>query len=231
MQESAVKDFFEAWSIYETVLENNYMFHDEIYQEVQRFIKNHYSEKPFSILDLGCGSARHFASALAESSVSHYCGYDLSEIALNQARQNLADLDCPLELHQGDLLDGLKTNQGSFDLIFSSFALHHLAKEEKELFFQLAYQKLVEDGILLVIDVMREENEDRQTYFNNYCGWMKSDWKMMSVESLEAISCHIQDYDFPEKASEMKLMATNAGFKISRKINQFHWHQMWYFEK
>jgi cyclopropane fatty-acyl-phospholipid synthase-like methyltransferase len=46
-----------------------------------------------------------------------------------------------------------------FDLIFSSFTLHHLVSTDKTAFFQLAYSCLNENGRLLLIDVMREEDE------------------------------------------------------------------------
>ena len=35
MKEAAVREFFDAWSLYDQVLDQNYMFHEELYQDVQ----------------------------------------------------------------------------------------------------------------------------------------------------------------------------------------------------
>ncbi|MBL8252822.1 MAG: hypothetical protein JNJ76_04380 [Candidatus Competibacter sp.] len=61
MNEATIKEFFDAWAIYDQVLDHNYMFHREIYQDVGRVIARRYAERPFAVLDLGCGSARHLA--------------------------------------------------------------------------------------------------------------------------------------------------------------------------
>lgn len=228
---AGARELFDEWSIYDQVLDHNYMFHDDIYRDVERLLADQYGKRPFAILDLGCGSARHLSRALQGRSVRRYVGYDLSEAALAHANGNLVDLGCPVELYRGDLLDGLRTTGGPFGLIFCSFALHHLAAADKEVFFQLAYQRLKEDGILLLIDVMREENEERRVYLDHYCGWLRSEWKALSPEALDALCDHIRNNDFPETAAEFHAMATAAGFSRYVEIDRFRWHRIWYFEK
>ncbi len=207
IKKATVREYFNGWSLYDQILNHNYMFHQELYQDVQHLLGNRYAENPVTFLDLGCGSARHLATALKDCSLSCYVGYDLSEVALFHARSNLSGLDCPIELHQGDLLEGLRSNRRQFDLIFSSFALHHLDSAEKEVIFQLAYEGLKEDGLLLLIDVMREEDEDLQLYWERYCSWMKSEWKSIQPEELDVICDHIRNSDLPEMASVLCAMA------------------------
>lgn len=231
MNQSIVKKFFDNWSIYEKVLAHNYMFHDDIYRDVQHFIASHYADRPFALLDLGCGSALHLAHALKSSSIGRYSGYDLSDLALAHAARNLAGLGCPIELHQGDLLEGLKANRKTFDLIFSSFALHHFVSTDKTVFFQLAYQNLSENGRLLLIDVMREENEDQTLYLARYCDWLRSNWKALKPEELDALCDHIENHDFPEMASTLSAMAMDAGFDRGIEINRFRWHHTLCFKK
>lgn len=231
MKEAIGGGFFDTWVLYDHVLDNNYMFHDEIYQDVQRLIADRYKDRPFALFDLGCGSARHLARALKGSSICRYIGYDLSRRALAHAARNLAGLNCPIELHHGDLLESLKASGERFDLIFSSFALHHLVSAEKMAFFQLAYKGLREDGMLLLIDVMREEDEDYRLYLDRYCGWVRSEWKTMPPEALDAICNHIRNNDFPETASELHAMATHAGFSRCIDIDHFRWHRTLRFEK
>jgi cyclopropane fatty-acyl-phospholipid synthase-like methyltransferase len=231
MTKAVGREFFDEWSIYDQVLDHNYMFHDEIYQDVRRLLADHYGKRRFTLLDLGCGSARHLGPALEGRSVSRYLGYDLSDVALTHAARNLAGLGCPVELNQGDLLEGLRTSNERFDLIFSSFVLHHLVSAEKKVFFQLAYQKLSENGLLLLIDTTREEDEDPRLYLDRYCGWLRSEWEALSPEALDFICDHIRNNDFPETISEIHAMASSANFSRCFEINRFRWHHTWCFEK
>jgi cyclopropane fatty-acyl-phospholipid synthase-like methyltransferase len=225
------REFFKAWSTYDQVLENNYMFHRELYQDVQHLLGNRYAEKPFTLLDLGCGSALHLAIALSNCSIKRYVGYDLSEIAIVHAKNKLSRLGCPVELHQSDLLEGLRGNREQFDLIFSSFALHHLSSVEKQDLFQLAYERLKKNGFLLLIDVMREEDEDLQLYLERYTSWLRSEWKSIQQKGLTAICDHIRNYDFPEMVSGLCEMSIQTGFSEHYELSRFRWHRTWCFEK
>ncbi len=231
MTQAAKENFFDAWAIYEEVLDRNYMFHDEIYRGVQRFLADRFATRSFAILDLGCGSARHLAQALRGRSVRAYVGYDLSAEALDQARSNLASLSCPVELCEGELLEGLRASDEPFDLIFSSFALHHLSSVEKVSFFKTAYSKLNENGTLLLIDTMRDEDEMLPIYLDRYCSWLRAAWKALSREALDAFCDHIRDNDFPETVSELRTMASRAGFGPGVEVNRFRWHHTLCFEK
>jgi hypothetical protein len=51
MNQSIVKEFFDNWSIYDKVLAHNYMYHDDIYRDVQHFITSHYADRPFALFD------------------------------------------------------------------------------------------------------------------------------------------------------------------------------------
>ena len=115
MTSSNANNFFDEWSIYDQVLDHNYMYHDEIYGDVRRILADRYENRPFVLLDLGCGSARHIARALQGRSVSRYVGYDLSDVALAHARRNLTALGCPVELRHGDLLEGLSVGGETFE--------------------------------------------------------------------------------------------------------------------
>jgi hypothetical protein len=64
MKETMEREFFEAWPLYDQVLENNHILHEELYQDVEHLIANPYVECPFMLLDLGYGSVRHLVYAL-----------------------------------------------------------------------------------------------------------------------------------------------------------------------
>ena len=97
---TSAANFFDEWSIYDQILTHNYMYHDEIFEDVRHFLAARYDNTPFNILDLGCGSALHLARALENRSVSGYLGYDLSDAALAHAESNLKFLNCAVELER-----------------------------------------------------------------------------------------------------------------------------------
>jgi len=228
----AIKNsFFDEWSVYDQVLDHNYMHHDDIYRDVQRFLADRYDDRPFTLLDLGCGSARHLAQALKGCSIIRYVGYDLSDVALAHASGNLSLIGCPFELHQGNLLNGLRTINETVDVVFTSFALHHLATAEKEMFFQSAYERLRKDGILLLIDTMREESEERSVYLDRYCAWLRSNCETLSPAALDLLCAHIRSCDFPETALTLGAMATRAGFGRGVEISRIGWHHTLCFDR
>lgn len=231
MTKAGANNFFDEWSIYEQVLDHNYMHHDDIYREVQNFLADRYAMQSITLLDLGCGSARHLAQVLKGRSISHYIGYDLSDVALAHAARNLNGLGCPVELHQGELLQGLKASGEEFDVIFTSFALHHLASAEKELFFQLAYERLRKNGILLLIDTMREEGEERPVYLDRYCAWLRSNCETLTPTALDLLCDHVRGDDFPETTATLSAMATRAGFGRGVEISRMGWHHTWCFDR
>src|SRR3990172_4122349 len=225
------KNFFDEWSVYDQVLDHNYMHHDEIFRDVGRFFAERFDDRPFTLLDLGCGSARHLARALKGRSISRYIGYDLSDVALAHATRNLNGLGCAVELHEGELLQGLRASGEEFDVIFTSFALHHLATAEKEMFFQSAYERLRNDGILLLVDTMREEGEERPVYLDRYCAWLRFRCKTLAPATLDLLCDHIRGNDFPETAATLSAMATRAGFGRGEEITRMGWHHTWCFDR
>ena len=223
------RNFFDEWAIYDQILAHNYMHHDDIFRDVERFLADRFGNLRFSLLDLGCGSAYHLIRALRGRSVSRYVGYDLSDVALEHAASNLADLACLKELRRRDLLDAVRTGGEIFDVIFSSFALHHLSSVQKTEFFQSAHERLSVGGVLLLIDTMRDDGEERAVYLDRYCSWLRSRCKTLSTDALDFLCEHIRNNDFPETITDFGAIAIKAGFCEPIEINRFRWHHTWYF--
>jgi SAM-dependent methyltransferase len=231
MNHEVIKTFFDAWDVYGEVLERDYMFHNELFAEVGRTVGELFGDAPFSVMDLGCGSARHISNALQGRNVSRYIGYDLSNVALAHARENLATLNCVIELRRADLFAGLDDGSGRVDLIFSSFAVHHLQGADKELFFRRALRRLTQNGRLLMIDIAREEGESREAWLERYCGWMEKDWTGLPPQALELACGHIRENDYPESSETLHRMAGEAGFGVVKDVCRFGAHQEWLFAK
>ncbi|HEX2931501.1 MAG TPA: class I SAM-dependent methyltransferase [Candidatus Binatia bacterium] len=231
MSKNGPGNFFDEWSIYDEILAHNYMHHDDIFRDVRRFFADRYGETPFTILDLGCGSARHLAQALQGRAVKRYVGYDISTVALSHAARNLAALNCPVDLRHGDLLDGVKADGEKFDVIFTSFALHHLSAQQKDAFLAAASQTLKRDGTLMLIDTMREDDENRVDYLERYCVWLGSRCATLSPQAQELLFAHVRANDFPESARDLEQMATRAGFCLPIQLNRFRWHRAWLLDR
>ncbi len=228
VQETEAENIFDTWDIYQKIVSANNMFHLEIYADVAAILQT--LEGGFSVLDLGCGDAVNLASVLMPLPVGHYCGVDLSKTALALADQNLKGLACPIEWRCGDLLQELHTLDKKYDVIFTSFALHHLNYAEKCEFFQAAHAHLNAGGFLLMIDVVREEHEDLPGYLAAYCGWLRDDWQGIDGRE-KAIACqHIMENDFPETLLTLQAFSVQAGFTACRTISRYQWHNVLRFD-
>ncbi|MFM6283053.1 MAG: class I SAM-dependent methyltransferase [Dolichospermum sp.] len=98
-----VEEFFnKQWKIYQKVLNNNYMSHNEIYGILHKFLVSNF-QKPFKMLDLGCGDASFTSLVLSNTNITSYHGVDLSIAALEIAQGNLENINCDITLIQGDL--------------------------------------------------------------------------------------------------------------------------------
>ncbi|WP_161575449.1 class I SAM-dependent methyltransferase [Beggiatoa leptomitoformis] len=223
----SVEDYFgtmDVWSIYHRVVTANNLSHREIYTDVARVLSE--LEDEFSFLDLGCGDATYSAPILVNLPITYYCGVDLSATALELAEKNLSLLACPVELHKIDLLQALQNTKRQYDVIFSSFAIHHLSYEEKSYFFQSVIKRLSKNGILLLVDAMREENEDLPTYLQRYCYHIRNEWQGIRPEEKELVCCHVMENDFVETASTLEFMAKQAGFSSCQNVSKYSAHQV-----
>jgi cyclopropane fatty-acyl-phospholipid synthase-like methyltransferase len=226
-----VGEFFNAWTIYRKVLTNNYMHHRGIYQAVSTLLAEQRATQPFKLLDLGCGDASFIAQALHGISIQHYVGFDLSDPALALAAENIAPLGCQAELINIDFMEGLAQTKERFDIVFTSYALHHLSQEEKAEFFRLAHSVLTENGLLLIIDVMREPNESLPVYLDNYCQWVREEWLQLDEQDLTALIQHIRHNDLPENAAILSALAEAENFYPATSLYHTTWHQALLFNK
>jgi len=98
--------------------------------------------EPTSVLDLGCGDGRLAALVVDQCpSITRVVGVDGSPPMLERARERFAvnvDITRTVDIRQGDLSDDIGS-LGSFDVVVSGFAIHHLEHPRKrELFAEVA---------------------------------------------------------------------------------------------
>jgi cyclopropane fatty-acyl-phospholipid synthase-like methyltransferase len=230
MNEPAAVRFFHVWDTYAKVVAANYMYHQEIGQAIKEALRARFGERAFTVLDLGCGDAATFAPLLEGFDVKTYRGADLSEAALALARQNLSALACPVLLTQADLMGELKSAE-PHDLIYVSFALHHLTTEQKAEFFRVAAQKLTPGGLLLLADVIREEGQNLPDYLAGYTDYLTDVMVTLEPSEREAIREHITSFDLPEPCSVLQAQAEAAGLRMLDVTTPHKWHRLLAFAK
>jgi cyclopropane fatty-acyl-phospholipid synthase-like methyltransferase len=219
-----VSEFFTMWAIYNKVLTNNYFHHNEIYQAVSILLAERFEKQPFTLLDLGCGDAHFLTHALQGKVIKLYRGFDLSDPALILAAKNIGTLNCKSELINIDFMTGMRQTNTKFDIIFTSFALHHLTLKEKTEFFRLANNILTDNGLLLVIDLMREPNETLPMYLDNFCQMIRNTWLKLNEHELTACIQHVRNSDLPETKAILSSLAESMHF--SPAVNLYHSHKL-----
>ena len=200
------------------------MFHREIYAGIAHHLKLRKSHGPYRMLDLGCGNARYLAPCLMQDPPALYEGVDLSESALAEARGYLAGLSCPVSLKQGGLLEAAEATEKRWDVIFSGFAVHHLTPAEKARFFRAAGRGLSDGGWLLMVDVVREEDQSREVFLEGYLRFMRENWKKIPHAELESACAHVETCDYPENMATLIEMAKASGLHGSHVISQYGQH-------
>ena len=227
----SIEIFTRSWSLYDLITEHNYMFHREIYSGIEDLLKQRDDHENYRLLDLGCGSARYLAPCLKRLPPKLYEGVDLSEAALAEAREYLAELPGEVVLTHGDLLKTIESTDKTWDVIFSGFAIHHLMPEEKARFFRAAGQCLSEKGWLVMVDVVREENQDRDSFLDGYLRFMREKWTEVPQDQLEEACAHVQDHDYPECLATLAQMAEEAGLDSTRLVSREAQHHTLLFSR
>ena len=222
---AATQFFVDSWNVDHQLVAHNHMFHRELYAEVGRLLMS-LNDAPFRLLDLGCGDASSFAPILRKLKLAAYDGVDLSAVALELAARNLEGLACPVQWHEADLLAYLNRTAADYDVIFSSFALHHLSPADKQAALTACRQHLAPGGPLLLIDVARDEGQALPAYLDAYCGTMAREWRSLSAEELSFAVRHVRENDLPEPASALAAMAQQAGFARCQPLARFTWHHL-----
>ena len=229
MSEHPATDYFGVWQRYRKVIDANYMYHAEFSAHIEQVLRSRFASRPFFILDLGCGDTAILAPMLASLEVRTYEGVDLSEAALALAEQNLKSLSCPVHLTHSDLLAALKQGHCRYDVIHTSYAVHHLSTDQKGEFFVLVAKRLEKDGFLLLTDVTREEDESLPVHFQRYCDWLRRDWHGLSEDEKTAICDHLLNNDLPETRPVLEAQARAAGLDDVVELVRFGWYRLFYF--
>lgn len=220
--------FRTAWSIYDAIAAENYMFHREIYALVTGRLHDRAAAGSYTLLDLGCGNARFLAPSLRSAPPDRYTGVDLSPAALAEARDYLEGID-GVSLHEDDMVRFVSLSGERPDVIFTGYAVHHLASPVKAKLFESCAAALAPGGELLMVDVAREEGQDRDTYIRAYLDLMRNEWTAVPAAMIEEACDHVAAHDHPETVSDLFAMAKAAGFSRTELLDRYGPHHLFCF--
>ena len=218
MEQASTMIFSKHWDVYQGIIANNYMLHREIAVYFERSFEHIEEQKGIRVLDLGCGDAGQIANALKLKQVNHYTGYDLSQPALDLAGANLLDLPAIKKFLCGQMEVLIKQEQDDCQLIYSSYAIHHLQDSEKKQLLTDACRRLAKGGIIIIIDVFRKEGQSREEYLDSYINWMDESWTAIDLAGKELIWEHVRQFDFPTTIGNITAWSAELGLTV---INHF----------
>ncbi|WP_413173326.1 class I SAM-dependent methyltransferase [Anabaena azotica] len=209
-------DYFKKnWETYQKALANNYMEHQEIYGVLHKLLTD-YLQTPFSLLELGCGDASLTVQALLNTTVASYTGIDLSAAALEIAQHNMAQIKCEQTFIEDDIskvVEELTQNRKqSFDVVMTSFVLHHLNLSQKDKVIEQVSHLLKPKGVFVLIDIVCKEEEDREHFVNRYLENMRQNWTALSSQDMSIMENHISTFDFPETQTTLYQLAQKHNF-------------------
>jgi ubiquinone/menaquinone biosynthesis C-methylase UbiE len=103
------------------------------------------------ILDLCCGSGQ-VTGVLLEYS-DDVTGLDVSPLSLSRSRKNV-----PLAKYVESLAEEMPFNEGEFDLVHSSAAMHEMTRSQLQQIFEGVYRVLKPGGVFTMVDFHQPTN-------------------------------------------------------------------------
>jgi len=116
------------------------------------------------VLDLGTGDGNTLALVLAARPDATGVGFDFQEEMLRRARERFAR-DGRVTIAAHDLDRPLPDDVGAFDVVVSSFAIHHLVPERQRALYGEVHELLQPDGLFANIEHVASRSDELHTAF------------------------------------------------------------------
>ena len=223
MAPPGIAAFFQGWQLYQSVVQNNCMEHREIGTALRRVFES--IDPEFSVLDLGCGDSSMAIKALEGLRVSSYTGVDLTAPALEIARANFHGAYSATWVH-ANMVDYITTVDQQFDVIMTSFAMHHLPADIKKAWLVDIAKHLTPWGCLVLIDTCCPADMSRDETVQLYLDLI-ADWPV-STEDKTIIAKHMWSSDFPESEAFINDALAAAGLSHTTIYHHQHGLQLGY---
>lgn len=211
----AVAAFFNGWSLYRRIVDNDYLYHRSVKASIGEWLDGLERElgRPFSFLDLGCGDGLFSSEILEGRSLSGYTGMDISPVALDLAEQNTRQIKAPCTLKIGDFLTEITSLPDTYDIIYIGLSLHHLPRTEKEFFFGELRLKLAPCGALVIFDPVLTPGETHDSYMGRWVDHAEWAWNALTAEEVAGAIEHVTSSDYPEEIGTLNRLAALSGLE------------------
>jgi tRNA (cmo5U34)-methyltransferase len=122
------------------------------------------------VLDLGTGDGNVLALVLAERPGAGGVGLDFQDEMLDRARERFDGIDA-VEIRRHDLDDSLPADLGQFDLVVSSFAIHHLVPDRQRALYGEIIEVLRPGGVFANVEHVASSTPARHLEFLDAVGY------------------------------------------------------------
>lgn len=211
MTQLASTTFFnQNWKKYQNSISHNTLYHKEMMAALTQF----FAEKlptPFSMVDVGCGDCSTIVPVLSQTNIATYVGIDAAPEVIQLAQQNMQAIHCQKEFICDNMINAIKVIP-QVDLIFESYAVHHLSTQQKFDFIQQAKGKLKSNGYLVMIDCVLRANQERHDWLNEIEDRIKTT-QQLSKEELAFHMDHIRNNDDPDSVQTFQAFAEKQQWK------------------
>ena len=166
--------------------------------------------KPKRILDMGCGTGN-----LTEQILQHYPeaeidALDISEDILKESQKRFT-AQPNIRYIQADFKK-MHLPPGSYDLILSSIAIHHIPDPEKVNLYKEIFQGLAADGLFIFADQTR--GITHEIYQKHISRWKEEAFKLGSTqENWDMWMKHQDDHDYHSPVNWHLQQLELTGFK------------------
>lgn len=187
-----------------------------------------YLEEDFSpkrILDLGCGTGNLTQKILQHFPEAEIDALDLSEDILAESRKRFAKVP-NIRYIQADFKT-MHLPPGSYDLVMSSIAIHHIEDPFKIKPYKEVYQALCSNGLFIFADQTRGITD--KIYLKNISCWKEEAFKLGSTEENWKMWMDHQDaHDFHSPVGWHLDQLEKAGFKQTDLLSKYlMWAVIW----
>lgn len=149
------------------------------------------------ILDLGTGDGRLLALLRLDRPDAHGVALDFSPTMLDAARERFRG-DDKIQVIEHNLNDSLP-HLGEFDVIVSSFAIHHTPDERKRTLYAEIFQALTPGGIFCNLEHVSSGTPALHTRFYQALGLTEADEDPSNkLASVEAQLCWLREIGFED---------------------------------
>ena len=158
-----------------------------------------FPEKPFVLLDLGCGTGLELDEIFKRCPAAEVTGIDLSEKMLAKLKEKHGDKR--LTLIQGSYFE-IDFGRNAFDAVVSVQTMHHFTPQEKLVLYKKIYAALKPSGYYVETDYTAQDVARERDF--------REEYRQVFLEQRLAADCY--HFDIPCALTTQLRLFKKAGF-------------------